>query len=64
VTVTGFKKLVRQGLNLEVRQTVRIDAKIEVGAASEVRRARAGSASQIVRPSLEASGGIRLNFAL
>ena len=35
VTVAGFKKFVRQGLNLEVRQTLRIDAKLEVGAATE-----------------------------
>ncbi|MCU1340053.1 MAG: hypothetical protein JWO19_5634 [Bryobacterales bacterium] len=35
VTVPGFKKFVRQGLALQVRQTLRIDAALEVGAASD-----------------------------
>jgi Carboxypeptidase regulatory-like domain len=35
ITVPGFKKFVRQGLDLQVRQIMRIDAKLEVGQASE-----------------------------
>ena len=35
VAVPGFKKYVRQGLTVEVAQTLRIDATLEVGAASE-----------------------------
>src|SRR5579859_5574310 len=35
VTVPGFKKFVRQNVSLQVAQTVRIDAALEVGAASE-----------------------------
>ncbi len=35
VAVAGFKKFVRQGLELQVGQTLRIDATLEVGAASE-----------------------------
>src|SRR6185312_15255563 len=35
VTVAGFKKFVRQGLDLQVGQTLRVDPTLEVGAASE-----------------------------
>jgi hypothetical protein len=35
VTVAGFKKFIRQGLGLQVGQTLRIDATLEVGASSE-----------------------------
>ncbi|HEY6340812.1 MAG TPA: TonB-dependent receptor [Bryobacteraceae bacterium] len=35
VTVTGFKKFVRQNLLVEVAETVRVDALLEVGASSE-----------------------------
>jgi hypothetical protein len=35
VTVAGFKKFIRQGLDLQVGQTLRIDATLEVGAPSE-----------------------------
>jgi hypothetical protein len=35
VTVPGFKKYVRQGLTVQVAQTLRIDVALEVGAASE-----------------------------
>ncbi len=35
VTVPGFKKFVRQGLRVEVAQTLGIDISLEVGAASE-----------------------------
>jgi hypothetical protein len=35
VAVPGFKKYVRQGLTVEVAQTLRIDVMLEVGAASE-----------------------------
>src|SRR5215469_4801161 len=35
LTVPGFKKYVRQGLTVEVAQTVRIDAALEVGGATE-----------------------------
>jgi hypothetical protein len=35
VTVPGFKKFVRQGLRVEVAQTLRADVGLEVGAASE-----------------------------
>ncbi len=35
VAVPGFKKYVRQGLTVEVAQTVRIDIALEVGAANE-----------------------------
>ena len=35
VTVTGFKKFVRQNLVVEVAETVRVDAVLEVGASSE-----------------------------
>ena len=35
VTVSGFKKFVRKGLELQVRQTLRIDAELEVGVATE-----------------------------
>jgi hypothetical protein len=35
VTVAGFKKYVRQGLTVQVAQTLRIDVALEVGAASE-----------------------------
>src|SRR3974377_694235 len=34
VTVPGFKKYVRQGLTVQVAQTLRIDVALEVGAAS------------------------------
>src|SRR6478672_1852519 len=35
VTVPGFKKYVRQGLTVEVAQTLRIDVALEVGSAAE-----------------------------
>ena len=35
VTVTGFKKFVRQNLVVEVAETVRVDAVLEVGTSSE-----------------------------
>src|SRR5579872_4023056 len=35
VTVAGFKKFIRQGLDLQVAQTMRIDATLEIGGASE-----------------------------
>jgi len=35
VTVAGFKKYVRQGLTVQVAQTLRIDVNLEVGAATE-----------------------------
>jgi hypothetical protein len=35
VTVAGFKKFVRQGLDLQVSQTLRIDATLEIGGAAE-----------------------------
>jgi hypothetical protein len=35
VTVAGFKKFIRQGLALQVGETLRIDATLEVGTASE-----------------------------
>ena len=35
VTVVGFKKYVRQGLTVQVTQTLRIDPALEVGAATE-----------------------------
>ncbi|HEY7337960.1 MAG TPA: TonB-dependent receptor [Bryobacteraceae bacterium] len=35
VTVPGFKKYVRQGLTVEVAQTLRVDVALEVGTASE-----------------------------
>ena len=35
VTVAGFKKYLRAGLNVQVAQTIRIDVALEVGAASE-----------------------------
>ena len=35
VTVPGFKKYVRQGLTVEVAQTLRIDIGLEVGSATE-----------------------------
>jgi carboxypeptidase family protein len=35
VTVSGFKKYVRQGLTVEVAQTLRIDTHLEVGSAAE-----------------------------
>ncbi|MCU1337225.1 MAG: hypothetical protein JWO19_2806 [Bryobacterales bacterium] len=35
VTVPGFKKYVRQGLTVEVAQTLRIDVSLEVGSAAE-----------------------------
>src|SRR5438105_654285 len=35
VTVTGFKKFVRQNIMLPVAQTLRIDVALEVGSASE-----------------------------
>jgi hypothetical protein len=35
VAVPGFKKFVRQGLTLQVAQTLRIDVTVEVGSASE-----------------------------
>ena len=35
VTVPGFKKFVRQGLTVQVAQTLRIDVALEVGSASE-----------------------------
>ena len=34
-TVAGFKKYVRQGLTVEVAQTLRIDISLEVGSATE-----------------------------
>jgi hypothetical protein len=36
VTVPGFKRYVRQGLTVEVAQTVRVDVPLEVGQAAEV----------------------------
>src|SRR5437868_14166802 len=35
VTVAGFKKYIRQGLTVQVAQTLRIDPVLEVGAPSE-----------------------------
>jgi len=35
VTVPGFKKSVRQGLTVQVAQTLRLDIALEVGSASE-----------------------------
>ncbi len=35
VTVPGFKKFIREGLVVEVAGTIRVDAKLEVGSASE-----------------------------
>ena len=35
VTVTGFKKFVRSGLTIEAAQTIRVDAALEVGNATE-----------------------------
>src|SRR5579884_79857 len=35
VNVPGFKKYVRQGLTIQVAQTLRIDVNLEVGSASE-----------------------------
>jgi hypothetical protein len=35
VTVPGFKKFVRQGLTIQVAQTIRIDVTLEVGNATE-----------------------------
>src|SRR5580658_4353839 len=35
VTAPGFKKYVRQGLQVQVAQILRVDAALEVGAASE-----------------------------
>ena len=35
VTVPGFKKFTRQGLTVQVAQTLRIDLSLEVGAATE-----------------------------
>src|SRR5437016_12734012 len=35
VTVPGFKKSVRQGLTVQVAQTLRLDIVLEVGSASE-----------------------------
>src|SRR5206468_12831603 len=35
VTVAGFKKYVRQGLDIQAAQTIRVDIALEVGAASE-----------------------------
>jgi len=35
VTVTGFKKFIRTGLTVEVAGTIRVDAALEVGSASE-----------------------------
>src|SRR5258705_160036 len=36
VTVPGFKKYVRQGLQVEVAATLRIDVALEIGSATEV----------------------------
>src|SRR6202521_617258 len=35
VTVPGFKKYIRQGLTVQVAETLRIDIALEVGAATE-----------------------------
>src|ERR1700682_3234 len=35
VTVPGFKKYIRQGLTVQVAETLRIDVALEVGAATE-----------------------------
>src|SRR5271170_7215923 len=35
VTVMGFKKFIRAGLTVEVAGTIRVDAALEVGAATE-----------------------------
>ena len=35
ITATGFKKFVRSGLTVQVAQTMKIDAQLQIGAASE-----------------------------
>src|SRR5690349_3669394 len=51
VTVPGFKKLVRPGLIIQAAQTIRVDATLEVGNATESVTVQAEAPLQIGRAS-------------
>ena len=71
VTLAGFKKFVRQGLAVEVAQTLRIDAQLEVGNTTEsitvteaVPLLKTESAEQSTTVSGDTINDLPINFAI